>query len=223
MAWTSFKFGRPGSEFTFDVPPAAMTIEPTAIKSMQRNLAGDLKKSVLKVDVPKIKINSTYLTLAQRNQFASLIGVSDSFLSFLCRDDWQTIYDLVSIIDLTHVKLSNGSALKLSAAYVQMGLASIITIITPFAFGTGPAYGLGTFGGGPYGIGSGGGTFDPGSISYDDVTRIITLSNPLPSASLSIYVTYTFPGWLVEMDSMSHQAQGGWLDRFTYDISLVGA
>lgn len=221
--WTSFLLGRPGSEYTFEVPPGAMTIAPTAIKSLQRNLAGDLRKSILKTDVPMIQINSNSLSLEQRNQFASLIGVADSFLSFICRDDWQVTNDLVSIIDLTHVQLSNNSALKLSAAYVQLGLASLITIVTPFATGSGPAFGLGPFGGGPFGIGSGGGIFDPGAVSYADATRIITLTNPLPSANLSIYVTYTYPGWLVEMTSMSHKAQGGWLDRFTYDISLQGA
>lgn len=223
MAWVSFIFGRPGSEYTFEVPPEAMEITPNSIRSLQRNVRGNLKSSMLRSDVPSIKINSSYLTLAQRNQFASLMGVGDSFLSFICRNDWQMTNDLVSIIDLTHLQLSDNSALALSAAYVQLGLSSLITINGLLATGTGAAFGTGTFGGGVFGIGSGGSTFNPGSLSYNDATRIITMTNALPSANLSVYATYTYPGWLVEMDSMNHKSQGGWIDRFTYDISLIGA
>ena len=168
MAWVSFLFGRPGSEVEFEVPPEAMTISPGPIKSLQRNIAGDFKKSVLKQDCPQIKINSSYLTLTQKNQFASLMAVPDTFLSFICRDDWQMINDLASIIDVNHLQLSNNSALKLSQTYVYNGLASIITISNPFTIAVNPAYGLGPWGAGPYGIGAGGYTFDPGAITYND-------------------------------------------------------
>lgn len=223
--WIPFQFGRPGSEYTFEVPPEGMSIAPTPIKSLQRNIAGDYQKSVIKNDCPIIKINSSFLSLTQRNQFASLMGISDSFLSFICRNDWQMVNDLVSIIDLTHIQLNNNSALKLSAAYVLNSLASLITITTPFIvqqagapFGT--TY---PFGGGPFGIGTGAINFDPGAITYNDLTNVITLTNPLPSANASVYVTYTYPGWLVEPDAMDVKYKGGWIDRGTYDISLSGA
>lgn len=222
MGWVSFLLGRPGSEYTFEVPPEAMTIAPTAIKSMQRNIRGNLKKSLLRSDVPGIKINSSYLTMTQRNQFAALMGVGDSFLSFINRNDWQMANDLASIIDLTHLQLTDNSALALSAAYVQLGLASLITIGT-IATGSGPAFGTGTFGGGAFGIGNGGGLFDPGAVTYSDANRLITMTNPLASLNQSVYVTYTYPGWLVEIESMSMKYQGGWIDRASYDISLVGA
>ena len=220
--WVPFLFGRPGSEFQFEVPPEGMSISPTPIKSLQRNIAGDYKKSVLKTDCPKIKINSSFLSLAQRNQFASLMGVPDTFLSFICRNDWQVIYDLASIIDVNHLQLNNNSALKLSQTYVFNGLGSLITINTPFQIAINPAYGLGPFGAGPFGIGTGGYTFDPGAITYADTTMIITTTNPLPSVNLSVFVSYTYPGWLVEPESMDIKYKGGWLDRGTYDISLVG-
>lgn len=225
MAWVSFKFGRPGSEYTFEVPPEGMSISPMPIKAVHRNLAGDMKKSILKTDCPIIKINSSFLSLTQRNQFASLMGVGDTFLSFICRDDWQIINDLVSIIDLNHIQLNNNSALRLSAAYVNNGLGSLITITTPFiAQEAGAPFGTTyPFGGGPFGIGTGAVNFDPGAITYDDLTGIITMANPLPSADISLFVTYTYPGWLVEPDAMNVKYQGGWLDRGTYDISLSGA
>lgn len=223
--WIPFLFGRPGSEYTFEVPPEGMSISPSPIKSLQRNIAGDFKKSVLKTDCPKIKINSSFLSLAQRNQFASLMGISDTFLSFICRTDWQQINDLVSIIDLNHVQLNNNSALKLSAAYVMNGLASIITFNPPFVIqGAGGPYGTTyPYGGGPYGIGTGATSFDPGTITYNDLTQILTFQNPLPSANVSLYVTYTFPGWLVEPEQMDIKYKGGWVDRGTYDITLTGA
>lgn len=199
-----------------------MSITPSPIKSLQRNIAGDYKKSVLKTDCPKIKINSSFLSLNQRNQFASLMGITDTFLSFICRDDWQMINDRVSIIDLTHVQLNNNSALLLSAAYVLAGLASVITIQTPFAAMGTAGFGLGGFGQGLYGIGAGGTQFNPGTIFYNDLTRIITISNPLPSATLPVFVTYTYPGWLVEPEQMDLKYKGGWVDRATYDITLVG-
>lgn len=222
MAWVTFLFGRPGSEYSFEVPPEGMSITPTPIKSLQRNIAGDYKKSILKTDCPSIKINSSFLSLAQRNQFASLMGVGDTFLSFICRNDWQQVNDLVSIIDLTHVQLNNNSALKLSAAYVLLGLGSLITVSKPFTLASGPAFGLGPFGGGPFGIGTGATMFDPGAITYNDLTNIITLANPLPSANASVYVTWTYPGWLVEPESFNPKYKGGWLDRATYDLSLTG-
>lgn len=222
MAWVPFLFGRPGSEYTFEVPPEGMSIAPSPIKSAQRNIAGDYKKSVLKTDCPKIKINSSYLSLNQRNQFASLMGVADTFLSFICRNDWQVINDLAGIIDLYHLQLSNNSALKLSQTYVLQSLASLITITSPFTIAVNPAYGLGPYGAGPYGIGSGGYTFNPGAITYNDLTMIVQTTNPLPSTSLSVFVTYTYPGWLVEPDSMEVKYKGGWLDRGTYDITLTG-
>ena len=83
MSWTTFILGRPGYEYEFQVPPGAMTIDESGIISLQRDLAGNLHKSTLKNNVPTIKINSNYLMPQQRNQFNSLIAVSDTFLSFI--------------------------------------------------------------------------------------------------------------------------------------------
>lgn len=223
MAWVSFLFGRPGSEYTFEVPPEGMSISPMALKSLQRNLIGDYRKSVLKTDVPSIKINSSFLSLTQRNQFVSLMGVADTFLSFICRNDWQVVNDLAGVIDVNHLQLSNNSALKLSQAYVQLGLASLITFITPFNTSSIPAFGLGAFGAGPFGIGIGGGTFDPGTITYNDLTMVLAMSNPLPSTNVGVFISYTYPGWLVELESIETKYQGGWVDRATWQATLTGA
>ncbi len=221
MAWlSSFLLGRPGQEVSFDVNPEAMEIEETGISVLQRNLAGDLKKSTLKVSAPTIKINSSYLTLAQRNQFASLVGVSDTFLSFQTRDDWQSTYELVTVLSTNTFKLQNSSAFRLSQALVRLGYPSIITINGIFlSAASGEAYGEGPYGAGPYG----GSAFATGAITYDDLTGIITIANPIPDITAAAYVTYTYTGWLVNLERLGHKAQGGWLDRFTYDFQLTGA
>lgn len=224
MAWLSqFLLGRPGLEYSFEVNPEAMTLSIENVEALQYNLAGDLKQSVLKVRVPTIRVNSSYLTLTQRNQFDSLVGVSDTFLSFRCRDDFQVIDESVTIVDTTHLKLANSSATRLSAALVAGGFASVITVQTPFKRGTGTGEPFGSGGFGDGGFGSGGEAFDPGTISYDDATRIITMSNALPETDTPVLVSYLYAGWLVKLRAFNHSAQGGWVDRFKYDFELIGA
>jgi hypothetical protein len=222
MAWLSqFLLGRPGYEFSFDINPEGMSIDEMALTVMQRNLAGDLKKSVLKTSIPTIKISSSYLALTQRNQFASLVGIQDTFLSFQTRDDWQVIAERNLPQSTTTVVIQNNSATRLSAALVAAGFPGIITInsvsVVPNVL-AGPLFGAGGFGAGGF---SGPDYFAGGS--YADATRTITLGTSLPTATQYVYVTYTYTGWLVNLDTLSHQIQGGWLDRFSYDFQLTGA
>jgi hypothetical protein len=205
MAWLSqFLLGRPGLEFSFDFNPEAMTIDEGPLAVYHRNLAGDMKKSVIKNIIPVIKINSSFLTLAQRNQFASLAAISDTFLSFQTRDDWQVIAERNLPSDTTHVTIQNNSITRLSAALVAAGASGIITINSVT---TAPYTGTNYFTGG----------------SYADATRIVTLGSALSSSTNPVYVTYTYKGWLVNMEKLSHAINGGWVDRFTYDFVLTGA
>lgn len=218
--WITFILGRPGVEITFDVNPEAIEIDegPVAVRHM--NLAGDLKKSVIKSSAPVIRINSSYLTLAQRNQFASLARVADTFLSFQTRDDWEVVDELATVVDSTHVRIANCSATRLSAILTADGNPSIITIQTPFYISLGNLYGQGGYGGGGYG---GDVSFDPGTITYDDATRTIAFTNPLADTTATVYVSYLYKGWLVDVERFGNQGQGGWLSRFKYDFQLKGA
>ena len=225
MSWKAqFLLGRPGAEYLFDINPAALNLSDEGVVVMHENIAGDLKQSVRKISRPVIQISSTYLTLAQRNQFASLVGIADTFLSFQIRDDLQVTDELVTIIDATHVQIANSSATRLSAYLVALGLSSTITIVTPFKVSATnlPAWGSGDWGAGTWDVLGGGGTFDPGAVTYDDATRIITLTNPITDLTVALYVTYTYTGWLMKMTKMSHKSLGGWLDRFPYDFELQG-
>lgn len=223
MAWTSFQLGRPGSEITFDVNPAAMRISEQGVVVRQRNLAGDRKKSVLKKSAPTIQIDSTYLTKTQRDQIASMVGISNTFLSFKTRDDWKVWWEYVDVLTTTSVRLKNSSASRLSAVLVGLGLPSQITIVTPFQYEPTGGLPLGEGGFGEGGLGYPPESFDPGTVSYDDLTRIVSFSNPLPDALHPVYVSYTHEGWLVDLETGDFQAAGGWIDRFQYSLQLVGA
>lgn len=222
MAWIpQFLLGRPGFEYSFDINPEGMSIDEAPLAVIQRNLAGDMKKSVLKASVPIIKVNSSFLALQQRNQFASLAGIADTFLSFQTRDDWQVLSERNLPQSVTKVVIQNNSATKLSAALVAAGFTGIITIngvaTVPNVL-AGPTFGSGGFGSGGF---DGPDYFAGGS--YDDASRTITLGTSLPSATQYVYVTYTYKGWLVNLDVLSHSVKGGWMDRFSYDFQLTGA
>jgi len=219
--FSQFWLGIPGYEYYFDVNPESVSMDEGPIAVLKRNLAGDLKKSILRSSIPIIRLNSSYLTLAQRNQFASLASIDYSFLSFQCRDDFQTWSERSIPIDASHVKLQNNSATKLSALLAAGGFTPIITIQSVYNVPTGylgSLYGQNGFGFGGYA----GPDYYAGG-SYDDATRIVTLGTPLPSPTNPAFTTYTFKGWLVNMETFTHAVQGGWLDRFTYDFQLTGA
>ncbi len=62
MPWLSqFKLGRPGFELDFELNPSAMDIDSGPVDVHQTNVAGDLKRSILKVSRPIIRLNSTFL------------------------------------------------------------------------------------------------------------------------------------------------------------------
>lgn len=210
MSWITFILGRPGNEMAFELKPEAMSVEHNDLKIMHTNLAGDVKKSIIKTSTPTIKINSSYLSHDQRNQIASLRTVSDSFLSFQTRDDWKVWYEPVVINDSTHAVIANSSATRLSSVLTGLGFATTITIETPFYLTL------------PTPSGGSGTTWDPGTISYADDTRIITTTNSIADVTEPLYVNYLYKGWLVEINTFNAVNQGGWGDQTQYEIELVG-
>ncbi len=205
MWLTSFLLGRPGYEVAFDVPPAGMQIQRAQIASTKRVLSGRLKKRTFRTDFPTITLNGTFYTAEQQDRMASLLTVTDSFLSFMVRDGFTTYLEQNFPANVgTTVTLQENSATLLSAALVAASAAGSITIIGVYdnPAGTGTNY----FTGG----------------SYADATRIITLGTPLLTAA-ACYVTYQYKGWLVNMSELGVQAQGGWVDVMPYTgWTLVG-
>ncbi len=201
-AWlSSFILGRPGYEVSFEVQPEAMNVTEQSLVSLNRNLAGDLKKSVFRQGIPTVTINASYLTINQRNQFMSLIGLSDTFLSFQIRDDLVNNEQDTST-DTTHVTLQNNSIIRLDKLLNTGGFSTIITV-------TG-VYTSAVMGG-------------SGTNYYTRSTGIITLGSALAGANTVVYIYYTYTGWLVNLDTLNWQAQGGWSDRLSYSFQLTAA
>jgi len=221
MAWLSeFLLGRPGFEYSFEINPEGMTIDEQPIAVLQRNLSGDLKKSIIRSSAPTVRINSSKLSKTQRDQFASLPCIADTFLSFQTRDDWRTYTEWMRPSTTSQIIVPSNSATRLSAILVGAGNDSIINIeavSTVPSITAGGLFGDDGFGDGGY---SGPDYFEGGS--YDDESRTILLGTALPSLN-PVYVTYTYKGWLVNMERFAHAARGGWLDRFIYDFQLTGA
>jgi hypothetical protein len=202
MAWlTQFLLGRPGSEYTFELNPQGMRIEESAIVVRQRNLAGDLKKSTLKISVPTIQIDSDYLTMTQRNQFHSLAGIDDTFLSFKTRTDWTQYADKASVITTTKFRLNNSSALRLSKTLTAMSLSSTIAISTITSSEAG---------------------WSSGAVTYSDSSFDVNVGVALATTTSAVYVTYTYNGWLVDMQKVSTSYRGGSGDLSSYSFELTG-
>lgn len=204
MAWIQFKLGRPGAELTFGLNPSAFHVDDGNIIVRQRNIEGDLKKSIVKKFVPSIQLNSNYFTKAERDAFVSLLNIDDTMLSFQTRDDWQVLKAKHIATTTTAVKISNSSITKLDEALIAAGAAGQVTIngVYDNPAGTGTNYYTGG--------------------SYAGATRTITLGTPVVAGAV-LYVDYTHKGWLVDIENLSYGAEGGWVDRFTYDFQLIGA
>ncbi len=206
-AWlSSFILGRPGYEVSFEVQPEAMNVTEQSLVSLNRNLAGDLKKSVFRQGIPTVTINASYLTINQRNQFMSLIGLSDTFLSFQIRDDLVNNEQDTST-DTTHVTLQNNSIIRLDKLLNTGGFSTIITVTGVYTSA----------------VMGGSGTNYYTSGSYARSTGIITLGSALAGANTVVYIYYTYTGWLVNLDTLNWQAQGGWSDRLSYSFQLTAA
>lgn len=203
MSWlTAFKIGRPGYEVGFDIDPGGIDIDEGKIAVKNRNSVGDLRRSVVKIGVPTIQLSGAYMTKATRDVFASLANVSETFLSFQMRDDWQMVLIYAMPTNTTTVILPNSSTVKLDAALVAAGFAGQITI------------------NGVYRTPNGTGTNYYTGGSYAAATHTITLGAALPNATDPVYITFTYKGWLMEMERFPHKH---WcLEAFSFNITLVG-
>ncbi len=207
MAWTTFKLGRPGSEYEFTVPgnPQALSIGNRNIRVLQTNIEGDLKKSTIKLYVPSIRMNSNYLPFDERNKLASLLNITDTFLSFMLRDNFLITAEKALPVNVNTVNIANSSILRLEKALLAAGASGHITIT------------------GVFGNPAGTGTNYYTSGSFDGTTGAITLGTPVADASLPVYISYTYKGWLVEIEEITDSISGGRVDLFAYDMALRGA
>lgn len=201
MAWIpQFKLGRPGAEQVFDYNAMQMDITESQVAASNRVLSGRLKKRVFRTTFPIITLQADYFTVAQRNLMASLLGVTDTFLSFIVRDsaDLKMTLEQNYPTDAFSVPLAQNSATLLSAALVAAGVAASISIL------------------GVYDNPSGTGTEYYAGGSYNSATYTVTLGTPLIVGGAPAYITYGYSGWLVEMNTIGYTASGGRIDAMTY-------
>jgi hypothetical protein len=202
MAWlSSFLLGRPGYENSFDVNPNKVMIDESQIVATNRVLSGHARKWVFRTNFPTISLDSSFFTEAQKDIMASLLTVTDTFLSFQVRDDLKIWGEANIPTSTSTVLLQENSATLLSTALVAAGFSSIITVTGVYT--TPPVNG----------VNSGSNYYSGGS--YSDATRTVTLGSVLPGTS-QVYCNYTYKGWLVNMEKINHTATGGNVDTLSF-------
>lgn len=205
MAWASFQLGRPGYEYNFTANPEEFNPTFERLSSDQRNLVGDLKERVLRTFLPTVSIKTAWFPKSpDLDNFMGLLSITDTFLSFKTRSDWNMVLEPNLAASTTTIQIQNSSITKLSAALVAGSFAGSITINGVFAV--------------PNGSGT---NYYSGGGSYADATRTITLGSSVTSGQ-QLYVSYTFTGWMVRLKKLSSPISGGRVDLFNADYTLEG-
>lgn len=219
--WLSaFLLGIPGYEYTLSANPDSFDPTWERVSSDNYILNGDLKERVLRVNRPTVALKSNWFPKAtDLDNLTSLLGYTSTFLSFITRNDWNINFEQNIAPNTTTVQIQQSSYSKLSAIYAAGGYGSTPTNGTITINGVWTALtksGTTIVGSGTnyYTAGAGG--------SYADATRTITLGSALPTSGL-VYVSYTFPGWLVRLKKLNAPITGGRIDLFTCDYQLDGA
>lgn len=190
-----------------DLPPEAVSIDDGPIADRKRNLAGALIKTTVSPNVPTIQMNSSMLSVDQGNILATLANIDDTFLSLKVRDNDLAVrlYRLIPTPTEFRLYLPPSSITRLDKALDDASQPTLIEISGIFAT---PDEG-------------GTNLFDGGS-TYDPQTREIVLNTPLGSDD-DVFVSFTYSGWLVDMQSFPRTAKGGYVDIFDFDVQFVGA
>lgn len=213
MAWINpFLLGRPTLENSFDVSPDKLEPQFGKLFSHQRTLSGALKERIFTRFMPTVQLSTVWFPKTQLDHFTSLLNITDTFLSFKCRDDWKIEYAPYIPTTTTTVTLEPNAITRLSAALVAAGGASCITI-------TGVWNALSSSSGNPVGSGT---NYYTGGGTYADATGVATLHTTLPNLN-QVYVSFTYTGWLVSLQEIKAPITGGRVDLFNYNFSLVPA
>ena len=214
MAWVNqFLLGLPTNEFAFDVGPQKLNINFARMSSDQRTLSGALRERVIRPMCPTVKMNSSWFPKSQLDLLVSLLSMSNTnqFLSFITRTDWNQLFEVDVAPNTTTVQIQESPASLLSAALVAASGSSIITVTGVWTALTGGGAGLTPVAGSGTNYWTGG--------SYADATRTINLGNQL-SAAGTVYVSYSYTGWLVRLKEIQAPIAGGLVDLFGYDMQL---
>lgn len=195
MSWLStFKLGLPGLELDVKGRVASPRFEIVGVENLQRNVAGDLKRTFLKHNVPTISLQLMALPMSV---VATLTGLyhSRQVLNFLSNTAFSVDHQLET------------SSADDTVFLTKTGLTGI-TIVGVFLQADAANTGTNYFTGG----------------SYDAASREITLGTPLPSANESVWVSYTYTGHRVFITRLSPTPyRGESQDLWQASLELTGA
>ena len=149
-----------------------------------------------------MRLNSNYLTLAQKQQLVSMAGLT-AFLSFQTRDNDWTFFEQDTPDSVSLVTLRNNSITLLDKALNDISGSANLTIVGVYT--TMALTGTNYYTGG----------------SYARTTRVITLGTPLPTTA-DCFVLYSYLGCYVTLRALNTTARGGLVDIHSYDFELEG-
>lgn len=194
MSWLEvFLLGASGQELGLTMKVQSVTFDEKNVEQTQRNIAGDLKRTFLKVDVPVIAV--------------SFLGASNDVHSRL-----KGMFQRKQILNLkAHTALGVRDQLERSTSTTKVTLtntgASGISIVGVFLSSDFNKSGTNYFTSG----------------SYNSTTREITLGSALPGANTDVIVDYNYTGhnvMVTRLNTMPHA--GASKDLWMGTIELTG-
>jgi hypothetical protein len=155
-----------------------------------KNLQGDYRKSIFKVNVPTFQLYGVKLTQTELNTFQGL-KQRNALLNFKYRDDLKVIDEQNTSTDTTHVTLINTAATGITIDGVWL-------LSDPTHAGT---------------------DYYAGGGSYNATTRVVTLHSALPGANTDVLINYSYTGHGVVILRLTPAALQGQQKNY-YNVSF---
>lgn len=196
MSWAAqFRLGPDGKETILDAAVATVSVETREIEQSVRIISGDLKRSILKMNVPQIKISGNKMSLTQYNRLLAY-RTRGAFLVFKSQRNWE-MPNVEATTDSTgaQVVVPNAS---------DRGLKIVGVFAATDETHTGTNH------------------FDIAS-TFTEATRQILFLNPIFAAFTPVLIDYTFTKYLVKITSFTAAPmRGSARDRWAYQLNLEG-
>ncbi len=174
MAWlTAFKLGKAGSEKTFDNNPSEVTFDDVPIENTERNLAGNLKKSFVKMGC-RIALKYPNCTTDEMNKLYSIKNAYSYFKRLL-------VNDAFAITDEERTSLDKSTVLLVPSSRAGITIDGVWLATDPTHAGTN--------------------YYTGGSFGEED--KAVTLGTLLPYDNIDVLVSYKYQGWDVNFVNMN--------------------
>ena len=193
MPYVTFKIGTAGNESNMTFQIQSLNITPLDILAEVKNIQGDYKKNIFKVNVPDFAIGGIKLTQTDYNLFVSMKS-RRSLLNFIFRDD------------LAVVDEEDTSSTTLLVTLMNTAASGIVP--TGVWLKSDPTHAATNY----Y---TGGGT-------YNSTTRVLTLHSALPGANTDVLINYTYTGFACIIKSISIAAMQGQSKLFYTANMMIG-